>query len=636
MTNCEPPILWDNTGYMTNTLIGSQVAGYRVERLLGRGGMASVYFAWDTKNDRAVALKVMDERYRETPSYVERFIHEAQTMIGWNHPHIVRVYDAGEENQVYYYAMEFIRGLDLAQLLRQYQDAGQLMPYSDVVRVGWAIAEALDYAHSHGILHRDVKPSNVLVSVDGRILLSDFGLVMDVSRGTLGETFGSPAYIAPEQARSSARAVPQSDLYSLGVMLYEMLVGATPFHDPSPTALAIKHMTEEPPRPRALNPRLNPSVEAVLLRALRKTPAERYASGREMLSALERALGDALHSEDATAPHPMPNETQALRTQRAHPPAVPAKPPQDLPVLPPEPPHQHPQPQTQRPAYGATAVQPAAPPPAYGYRQPAPPGQPPAGPPPYSGGASGSYGAPPMPPTAPRRARGFGWGCLAALLAAGALVIALGVVFAANRPALAIFPWLARPTDTPPAPSVTPLAPPTLTVTPTFTASPEPTATETPTATPTDTPTPEPTATPEPTDTPVPPTNTPTATAEPVYQLLLASSNDNGFVLANIGAEPFPLELIELREEDDDRPRLRGSDWELEFLEPEQCVIAWLGGRPRVPSEVDCELVGEALRFERNERFWMEPVDVYVGGARVETCVVRDNICEFHTRPEED
>src|SRR5512143_1824288 len=279
---------------MNDPLNGKQVGGYRVERLLGRGGMASVFFAWDTRNDRPVALKVMDERYRDTPADVDRFIKEAQASASWNHSNIVRVFDAGEESGIYYYAMEFIRGMDLSQLLRQYLDAGQLMPYNEVVRSGWAIANALDFAHANGIIHRDVKPSNVLISVDGRILLSDFGLVMDVNRGTMGETFGSPAYISPEQARSSAGAVPQSDLYSLGVMLYEMLIGVVPFYDSSPAALALKHLTEEPPRPRSLNPRLSSGVEAVLLRALRKQPSERYATGREMMLALEHALNPEL------------------------------------------------------------------------------------------------------------------------------------------------------------------------------------------------------------------------------------------------------------------------------------------------------------------------------------------------------
>ncbi len=197
---------------MNDPLIGRQIGKYRVERLLGRGGMASVYFAWDTKNNRAVALKVMDERYRDDPVFVNRFTQEAQTIASWDHLNIINVFDAGEEDGIYYYAMEFIRGMDLAQLLRQYLDAGQLMPYNEVVRIGWAIANALDFAHANGIIHRDVKPSNVLISVDGRILLSDFGLVMDMSRGTMGEIFGSPAYISPEQARSSAGVVPQSDL----------------------------------------------------------------------------------------------------------------------------------------------------------------------------------------------------------------------------------------------------------------------------------------------------------------------------------------------------------------------------------------------------------------------------------------
>jgi len=151
-------------------MIGSQINAYRVESLLGRGGMVSVYFAWDTRQERAVALKILDDRYREIPSSVKRFIQEAQVIAAWDHPHIVHVLDAGEDQGVYYYAMEFIRGLDLAQLLRQYKEAGHLLPYDEVLRLGWAIANALDFAHQNGIIHRDVKPSNILVSVDGRIL----------------------------------------------------------------------------------------------------------------------------------------------------------------------------------------------------------------------------------------------------------------------------------------------------------------------------------------------------------------------------------------------------------------------------------------------------------------------------------
>jgi serine/threonine protein kinase len=186
--------------------------------------------------------------------------------------------------------MEYIQGLDLEKVLQRLAQQGRLLPFQDVLLVGRAVAAALDYAHGRGAIHRDVKPANILISDDDRILLSDFGLVLVVDRGTRGEVFGSAHYIAPEQARNSAEAVPQSDLYALGVILYEMLVGRRPFEDRSLAALALQHITQEPPAPRALNSDLSPEVEAVLLRALRKPPAVRYPSAQALMDALEAAL----------------------------------------------------------------------------------------------------------------------------------------------------------------------------------------------------------------------------------------------------------------------------------------------------------------------------------------------------------
>ncbi|MEJ2560140.1 MAG: serine/threonine-protein kinase [Anaerolineae bacterium] len=169
-------------------------------------------------------------------------------------------------------------------------DRGELMPYGEVLRIGRAVANALAYAHRQGVVHRDVKPANVIVAGDGRIVLTDFGLAMDIEQGSLGEVFGSSHYIAPEQAHRSADAVPQSDLYSLGVILYEMLTGKVPFDDPSPTAVALQHLTLPPPPPREINPNLSTGIEAVLLKALSKYPSERYQTGRDLIDALERAM----------------------------------------------------------------------------------------------------------------------------------------------------------------------------------------------------------------------------------------------------------------------------------------------------------------------------------------------------------
>lgn len=294
-------------------LLGRQLANFRVERAIGRGGMAQVYYGQDIKLERPVAIKVIDTRYRGNPAYAERFVREARTVATWRHENIIYIYYADDEDDLYYFVMEYIDGPDLGQLITQAAEAGELIPQVEVWRIGQAVAAALDYAHAQGVIHRDVKPSNVMVAHDGRVVLADFGLALDVAQGSLGEVFGSSHYIAPEQAHRSAAAVPQSDLYSLAVMLYEMLTGRVPFADPSPTAVALQHVTLPPPPPRTVNPNLSEAIEEVLLKALRKAPTERYQTGQALLTALSQAMqlaGDGLPSAAVTIPSA--GETVAL------------------------------------------------------------------------------------------------------------------------------------------------------------------------------------------------------------------------------------------------------------------------------------------------------------------------------------
>ncbi|MCL4263441.1 MAG: protein kinase [Anaerolineae bacterium] len=286
---------------MDDPLIGQHLGNYRIDSVVGRGGMAIVYRAFDESLHRPVAVKVIDARYRDNPVYAQRFLQEARAVATWRHEHILQVFYAGQQDDWYYFAMEYVDGPDLSKVMKQYADAGELMPHDDVLKIGRAVASALDYAHGQGIIHRDVKPSNVMVARDGRIALADFGLALDARQGSFGGTFGTPHYIAPEQARNSATAVPQSDLYALGIILYEMLTGAVPFDDPSPTSLAVQHLTQPPPPPRQLNPNLNVATETALLKALQKQPADRYQSGAALMAALTTALQEPLVAAEPDA-----------------------------------------------------------------------------------------------------------------------------------------------------------------------------------------------------------------------------------------------------------------------------------------------------------------------------------------------
>jgi serine/threonine protein kinase len=299
-------------------LIGRQLSNFRLERVLGRGGMAQVYYGMDVKLQRPVAVKVIDARFRDNPAYAQRFVREAQAVASWRHENIAQIYYADEQDGLYYFAMEYIDGLDLGRVLTNYASKDELMPQADVLRIGRAIASALDYAHARRVVHRDVKPSNVIIARDGRVFLTDFGLALDVQHGSVGEVFGSAHYIAPEQARRSSDATPQSDLYSLGILLYEMLTGVVPFDDPSPTAVALQHLTQPPPAPRTLNPALNTEIESTLLKALGKSPKDRYQTGAELITALEHAF-EATTTTTQPAPLPPPPAGMQLPAQTPRP-----------------------------------------------------------------------------------------------------------------------------------------------------------------------------------------------------------------------------------------------------------------------------------------------------------------------------
>ena len=271
-------------------LIGSQIDEYLLEVLLGEGGMARVYRGRDVYLQRYAAIKVISPTFRKEKDYLERFEREALAFARLDHPHIVRLYRYGEFKGMLYMAMQFIEGMDLGNVLQSYRQSDEYIEFDEAIRLIGEIGEALDYIHSQGIIHRDVKSSNIMLDKTGKAYLTDFGLVLMTEVGTRGEIFGSPHYLAPEQAISSAKAVPQSDLYSLGVIAYEMFTGQLPFDAEEPLDIAMMHMTQEPPQPRSLRSDLSIELESVLLKALAKQPEDRYPSGMQLAAAFREAL----------------------------------------------------------------------------------------------------------------------------------------------------------------------------------------------------------------------------------------------------------------------------------------------------------------------------------------------------------
>lgn len=273
-----------------DSLIGFQLDEYRLQALLGQGGMARVYRALDINLNRTVAIKVIDKPYRADAEYGHRFKREAQAIAQLDHPNIVRLYRYGEVNGLLYIAMQFIHGADLRYLLSKYREEGSYIEPAEASRIIREIGEALDYAHSMGVIHRDIKSSNIMLNQHGQAILTDFGLAFLDNQALPGEALGSPHYVSPEQAQSSSFVSAQSDLYSLGVILYEMFTGQRPFTANDPVELAWKHVHETPPAPNAIRPEINQEIERVIMKAMAKDPGERYSSGKALADELEAAL----------------------------------------------------------------------------------------------------------------------------------------------------------------------------------------------------------------------------------------------------------------------------------------------------------------------------------------------------------
>lgn len=262
---------------------------YRVDGLLGNGGMALVYVGTDTLLRRRVAIKVLRDQYASDDDFVKRFFLEAQSAAKLSHPNIVNVYDFGREDNAYYIVMELVDGSTLGELMRD----DRVLPEPVAVDYAIQIASGLAYAHRQGLLHRDVKPANILVTQDDVVKISDFGIARAVSEHTLGVTqpgmvMGSVAYISPEQAQGK-ELDERSDLYSLGVVLYQMLTGALPFTGETPVAVALKQVSHPAPAIDPATTGVSPAVASIVARLLRKNPSERFASATELASALREA-----------------------------------------------------------------------------------------------------------------------------------------------------------------------------------------------------------------------------------------------------------------------------------------------------------------------------------------------------------
>jgi beta-lactam-binding protein with PASTA domain len=272
---------------------------YVIKRKLGSGGMADVYLAEDQELGRRVALKLLDERHASDEQFVERFRREAQSAAGLNHPNIVSIFDRGRAEGTYYIAMEYLDGRTLKELLVRNGPT----PIPIAIDYARQILGALAFAHRNGIVHRDIKPHNIVVGGDGRLKVTDFGIARSgTSQMTeVGSIVGTAQYLSPEQARG-APVDPRSDLYSLGVVLYEMLTGKVPFTGDTPVEIAMKHLSQVPKPPSEWRPDVPHDLDAVVMRALAKDPEQRYGSAEEMdadLARVARGVSVSRETEDA-------------------------------------------------------------------------------------------------------------------------------------------------------------------------------------------------------------------------------------------------------------------------------------------------------------------------------------------------
>lgn len=269
---------------------GQMLGPYRIINQIGKGGMATVYKAYQPSVDRYVAVKVLPSQLAESKEFAARFQQEARIIAKLEHPHILPVFDYGESNGVAYFVMRYLE----AGTLKDRMVAGRPLPIQEIDKLFTQLADALSYAHGHGVVHRDLKPANALIDSQGNVFLTDFGIakLLESASPRLTQTdaiMGTPAYISPEQAQGQT-VDQRSDIYSLGIILYEMVTGSVPYVAETPLAVIFKHISDPLPPPSLVKPDIPRPIEQVILKALAKDPRDRFATSAEFVTAWKRAL----------------------------------------------------------------------------------------------------------------------------------------------------------------------------------------------------------------------------------------------------------------------------------------------------------------------------------------------------------
>ncbi len=504
------------------SLVGYRLDKYEIHAEIGRGGMGAVYKGYDPLLDRYLAVKVLAPHLVWEKEFVQRFLREARSAARLKHPNIVTIHDVGQQDGWYYFVMEYVEGIALNQFIKQHG----ALPVRDVLDVVGALASALDYAHSKDLIHRDIKPGNIIVGVGGEITLTDFGIARAAQEKRMtstGTILGTPEYMAPEQAKGE-EADARSDLYSLAMVAYQMLSGAVPYDADSTLALLYKVVNNPLPPIRQYQPDIPEAVEGVLQRALAKEPDARYSSVTAFYEALRTAFGELPQDSVSLVQNVRPEDVSVVATPPVE--EVSSWSESDM---------------RQSPTRieGATPApeQPVSPPP---MTPPPPTTPPPMTPPPApqpeirsSETVIEEAEAEKIPQPTPaaderkRRVPVWVWGALGAIVLLGGVVgggMATGLIGATPTPTETATPTLTATSTPAPTETNTPVATSTSAATPTDLLTPTPVQSPTPTEEPTDTPTPTPDL---PTWTPAP-TRTPAPQAVPPQLIAPASGQSTG------------------------------------------------------------------------------------------------------------